>query len=191
MSIAAEPLILPVVDEPTRERRLRPVEAPVRRRRPRVAYAVLALAGAALIGAVQMGLSIATTQDSFVLSDLAQQNKELTWQAQAIEDDLAGVNSPQSLAVAATNLGLVVGGTANYLRLSDGAVIGAAGEPNWLSSVEPRGAGAVANALVSDTPTPAPGSATGDGVEPTQEGEPVVDPAVPPAADGLPTPSMQ
>lgn len=190
MSLAAEPL-LPLAPEPefadpARERRLRPVEAPARRRRPRLAYAILALAGAVLIGATQMVLSIAATQDSFVVADLTQHKKELTWQAQALEEDLAGLSSPQSLATAASGLGLVVGGPVNYLRLSDGAVVGAASEPIWRTTVDPNGAGAVPNALVAQRAATAAAAAAEEetaAAVPEQTG--------PPAAVGLPVPTTR
>ncbi|MDR6867802.1 hypothetical protein J2Y69_002410 [Microbacterium resistens] len=191
MSLAAEPLLLPTIDEPSRRRRLQAVERPARRRRPKLAYAIMALAGAALIGAIQIGLSIATTQDSFVVAKLTQENRELTWQAQAASEEIAGLSSPQALAVSAANLGLVVGGSANYLRLSDGALIGAGGEASQASTVDPRGAGAVPNALVSDTPKASAGASAAQGVQPKAENIPVVDTNVPPPAEGLPTPSFQ
>src|SRR5690606_15418967 len=49
----------------THDRRLRVVEEPSRRRRPRLVYGVVALVGALTIGAAQMALSIMTTQTSY------------------------------------------------------------------------------------------------------------------------------
>jgi len=190
MSLAAEPLLQPAADEPSRVRRLRAVENPSRRRRPRLAYAVVAMAGAALIGALQIGLTIATTQDSFVVAKLTEQNRELTWQAQAASEEIAGLSSPQALASSAASLGLVVGGNANYIRLSDGALIGAGGAGTTASTVDPRGAGAVPNALIADTPKTTAGDAATQGVQPTG-GSPAVDTNVPPPAQGLPTPSLR
>ncbi|WP_424935977.1 MULTISPECIES: hypothetical protein [Bacteria] len=191
MSLAAEPLLQPAVDEPTRGRRLRAVESPSRRRRPRLAYAIVAMAGAALIAALQIGLTIATTQDSFVVAQLTEQNRELTWQAQAASEEIAGLSSPQALASSAASLGLVVGGNANYIRLSDGALIGAGGAGATASTVDPRGAGAVPNALVSASSKPTAGETAGQGAQPGTGEAPVVDPNVPPPAQGLPTPSLR
>ncbi|MDA4894192.1 hypothetical protein PFZ55_45780 [Streptomyces sp. MS2A] len=187
MSLAAEPLLLPGTEEPGRERRLRPLERPASRRRPKLVYAIVALAGAGLIGIAQIALSIATTQDSFTVAQLTQQNKELTWQGQAAAEELAGLSSPQSLAAAAADLGLVVGGSANYIRLSDGALIGAGEGAGYASTVNPRGSGAVPNALVSDTPEETAGAPVSEGVEPVTE---TPDTNVPPQAEGLPTPSF-
>ena len=55
------------------ERRLHAVGAPAARR-PRLAYALVALGGAVLIAGAQIGLTLATTQDSFVLADLTSQS---------------------------------------------------------------------------------------------------------------------
>lgn len=189
MSVAQNALQRPRIDEALPSRHLHAVERPARRRRPRMAYAIVALAGAALIGGAQIALTIATTQDSFEVAKLSQQSKQLTWQAQAAAQDLDGISSPQSLATAASKLGLVVGGSASYLRLSDGAVIGAQGSAPTTSTVNPTGADGVPNALIRDTP-PATTSKTGAaGVEPkTQAPEPVV---VPPTAEGLPTPNTR
>ena len=190
MSLAENTLREPEFDEPIRSRHLRAVERPSRHRRPRLAYAVVALAGAALIAAAQIALSIATTQDSFAVSQLTQQNKELTWQAQAAAQDLDGVSSPQALATQAAKMGLVVGGSTNYLRLSDGAVIGAAGPAAWASTVDPTKNG-VANALVRDTPVNASSAKPGTGVQPKTGTTPATQPVAPPTAEGLPTPTIR
>jgi hypothetical protein len=208
MSLADRQPLQPEFDERSRSRHLRAVERPSRRRRPRLAYAVVALAGAGLIGGAQIALSIATTQDSFVVSQLTQRNKELTWQAEAAAQDLDGMSSPQALADAAAQMGLVVGGSTNYLRLSDGSVIGAAGPAATTSTVDPTGHNGVANALVRDTPTNASSASVPGGVQPKTETAPAADPAetapatdpaatapaaepdVPPTAEGLPTPTI-
>lgn len=191
MSLAQNALLTPEFDEPQRSRHLRAVERPARRRRPRVAYAVIALIGAAVIAGAQIALTIATTQDSFTAAKLTQQNKQLTWQAQAAAQDLDGISSPQSLAAEAAKLGLVVGGSASYLRLSDGGVIGAAGAAPTTSTVNPTGTNAVPNALVHDTP-PATAVPQGDaGVEPKAQETAPVQSEVPPPAEGLPTPTLR
>ncbi|MGW8483416.1 hypothetical protein ACWGJP_09765 [Microbacterium sp. NPDC055903] len=158
--MSAEAVLLPEHTRPERRRSLRPLEAPAPRRRPKLVYAVIALGGAALIALAQIGLTIATTQDSFVLKDLTSQNRALTLEAQALEDTLAGVSSPQALATKASELGMVVAGSASYLRLSDGAVAGAGSDAGWVSSVNPAGSGAVANALLDAKVPAAPAQET-------------------------------
>lgn len=191
MSLAQNARREPAVEEPRIPRHLRAVERPARRRRPRMAYAVVALAGAALIGGAQIALTIATTQDSFVVAKLSQQNRQLTWQAQAAAQDLDGISSPQALATAASRLGLVVGGSASYLRLSDGSVIGAQGPAPWASTVNPTGADGVPNALVRDTPPAATTTTGGAGVEPKAQEQAPAPAVVPPTAEGLPTPTIR
>ncbi len=106
-------------------RRLRVVEEPSRRRRPKLIYGVVALVGALTIGAAQMALSILTTQSSYELSTLSQEARQLTWQKQILYDDVAGLSSPQYLAANASALGMVIDEAPSYLRLSDGALLGA------------------------------------------------------------------
>ncbi|MBS1906048.1 MAG: hypothetical protein JST33_05645 [Actinobacteria bacterium] len=191
MSLAQDALLQPEFDDPQRSRHLRAVERPGRRRRPRMAYALVALAGAALIGGAQIALTIATTQDSYLADKLSQQNRQLNWQAQAAAQDLDGVSSPQSLAAQAAKLGLVVGGSASYLRLSDGGVIGAQGSAPWASTVNPTAGNGVPNALVHDTPPTTAAHPGGAGVEPKQNDAAPAQPSAPPTAEGLPTPTIR
>ena len=189
MSRATAAALLPEPQAPaTRpDRRLKPVTAPAPRRRPKLAYALIALSGAAAIGIGQIGLSLAITQDSFVLADLKAQERELNLQSSALSDDLAGISSPQMLATKAAELGLVVTGSASYLRLSDATIFGSNTGAGSQSTVDPRGNGAVHNALLQQ---PAP---------PAADEEPVVDEAVdtvdpnlpPPITEGLPSPSTR
>ncbi|MDQ0612451.1 hypothetical protein QF046_000092 [Microbacterium sp. W4I4] len=171
---------------PARTRWLRAVTAPAARRRPKLAGAVLAVGGALAIGAAQMGISLASTQDAFVLADLNSQQHELNLQKQALDDELVGLNSPQALASKAADLGLVVAGAASYLRLSDGAVLGAGHGADWISTVDPNGATKVGNSLIAPPVTPAQDTPAADATAQTAE------PALPPAiTDGLPSPTTR
>lgn len=169
-------------------RRLRSVAAPAVRRRPKLAYAALAVGGALAIGAAQMGLSLASTQDAFVLAQLNNQQYDLSLQKRALSDDLVGLNSPQALASKADALGLVIAGSASYLRLSDGKVLGAGHGAEWISTINLDGAGAVGNALL--TPPPVEATETDTPADSTaQDGG---DPALPPTVtDGLPSPTTR
>lgn len=193
----ALPRPAPHVDAPRAEpsRRLTPVTAPAPRRRPRLGYAALAVGGALAIGAAQMGISLATTQDAFVLAGLNTQQHELGLQKQSLHEQLIGISSPQSLAQKADALGLVVAGSASYLRLSDGQVLGAGDSASWASTVNPNGGTAIGNALLAPPPPPpaadtvpvlddaAPADAAADAVGVPSE------PAAPPVVTGgLPTP---
>jgi len=186
---AAEPLLQP---EPRRqtprrsERQLTAVTAASPRRRPKLVYALVALGGAAAIGIAQIGLSLAITNDSFVLADLSSQQRELNLQASALQDELAGTSSPQLLASKAAELGMVVAGSASYLRLSDSAVVGAGAGTDARSSVDPNGAGAVHNALLEAQAAQAAAEAE------KNEDPNAPDPDLPPPiTDGLPSPTTR
>jgi hypothetical protein len=169
-------------------RHLRPLER--RRRRPRVLYAIVAISGAVAIGAAQMGLSIATTESTYRLSALTQQQRELTWQKQELYDEVSGLSSPQYLAANAAALGMVIDASPTYLRLSDGKIIGSGKAATGRSSVDALRKGAVGNALVTDTPLVTDPDATIKGAPVEVE----VDSAgtvPPPITDGLPTPTTR
>lgn len=89
-------LLRPTERVPSSGRRLRVVEEPSRRRRPKLVYGIVALAGALAIGTAQMALSIMTTQSSYELSALTQEARQLTWQKQILADDVAGLSSPST-----------------------------------------------------------------------------------------------
>lgn len=186
---AVRPNVRPERVAPARtERPLRPVTTPATRSRPKLAYALIALGGAAAIGAAQIGLSLAITNDSFVLADLVSQQREMNLQTSALQDDLAGISSPQLLATKASELGMVVAGSASYLRLSDSAVLGANLGADWRSTVDPRGAGAVHNALLEDELLKVAG-----GEEAGETGTATTpDPHLPPPiTEGLPSPTTR
>ncbi|WP_460773407.1 hypothetical protein [Microbacterium sp. GXF7504] len=172
-------------------RRLTPLERPARRRRPRLAYGILAVAGAVAIAAAQMLLSVLSTQSSFEISSLTQQQKELTWQKQILYDEVAGLSSPQYLAANAAALGMVINESPSYLRLSDGAILGAQLPSEASSSVDALGRNLVSNTLVTGTPLVTAPQATVEGLPvPATDAVVETDPATPPPlTDGLPTPA--
>jgi hypothetical protein len=172
-------------------RRLRAVDAPARRRRPKLVYGIVAVIGAISIGAAQMTLSIMTTQSSYELSALSGLQRDLTYQKQILYDDVAGLSSPQYLAANAASLGMVIDESPNYLRLSDGALLGAGDFSYGSSSVDAIGRGAVPNALITDTPLVTDPDATIQGAPVETTDVPVggVANTPPPITDGLPTPS--
>ena len=150
-----------------------------------------------------MWLSVLTTQGSYELSDLRSTQRELGWQTQMLYDDVAGLSSPQYLAANASALGMVINESPNYLRLSDGAILGAGQVALGASSVDAIGRGGVPNALITDTPLVTepdatiagapviaaetnPDGTTTDGVAPDGVSISNTPPAL---TDGLPTPS--
>ncbi|WP_292867442.1 hypothetical protein [Microbacterium sp.] len=169
-------------------RRLHAIPAPTRRRRPRLAYGIVAVAGAIAIAVAQMVLSIMTTQTSYQLSSLTSQQRQLTWQKQILTDEVAGLSSPQYLAANAAALGMVIDESPSYLRLSDGKLLGPSQAAAGTSSVDPLHRGAVPNSLIASTPLVTQPDATIDGV-PTPT-DPSTDATTPvPLTDGLPVPS--
>ncbi|MFS6531038.1 hypothetical protein V8Z69_12490 [Microbacterium aurugineum] len=169
---------------PTREpqRRLQPVMRPAVRRKPKLAYALVALGGALAIGAAQVGFSLAITQDSFTLAALSSQQRELDLRSHALQEELTGLSSPQVLASSAADLGMVVAGSPSYLRLSDGALFGTGAGAEGISTVNPDGAAAVANSLIVEPPPAETVTDDGDTAQTT--------PDLPPAiTDGLPSPT--
>jgi hypothetical protein len=177
---------------PAPARRLSAVDAPARRR-PRLAYGVLAVAGAVAIALAQMGLSILTTQGGYEVAQLTQQQRDLTYQKQILYDEVAGLSSPQYLAANAAALGLVTGDAPSYLRLSDGAVVGSGAAATGGSSVDAIGRGSVQNALIAQTPLITAPDATIQGVpQAPVEPDPVTGSTTPPPiTDGLPTPATR
>ncbi|MDR6690840.1 hypothetical protein J2X55_001739 [Microbacterium sp. 1154] len=201
---AIDAAFLPDFPTPVRERRLTVVPATARRRAPRRLFGVIAVLGALAIVLVQMGLGILTTQSSFEISSLTQQQRDLTYQKQILSDESAGLSSPQYLAANAAALGMVIDESPTYLRLSDGAVIGSDKPADSASSVDAKGRGSVSNALISGVPlvtdpaaattengaaTPAPAA---PGASAPAEAAPTPQSATPPPiSDGLPTPATR
>ena len=179
------------VDAPSR--RLRVVDGPSRRRRPKLFYGIVAVLGAFLIAGAQMALSIMTTQGTYELSALTQEQRDLTYQKQILYDDVAGLSSPQYLAANAASLGMVINESPSYLRLSDGAILGPSQVAMGASSVDVLGRGSVPNALITETPLITAPDATIDGVtvDETVVPDAGVDNTPPPLTDGLPTPTTR
>ena len=121
-----------------------------------------------------MALSVLTTQGSYQIADLTSQQRQLDWEKQMLYDDVAGLSSPQYLAANASALGMVINESPSYLRLSDGAILGASQVAVGASSVDAIGRGAVANALITDTPLVTDPDATIQGapVAPRRSGRP-------------------
>ncbi|MGO1411136.1 hypothetical protein [Microbacterium sp. JB110] len=138
-------------ETPEPRRRLRALERPEGRRRPRTVYAVVAMFGVILIAGAQIVLSMLTTQDSYAVAELMQERRDLTLQQQGLEDAVAGLSSPQYLAANAADLGMVIDGAPKFLRLSDGKVTGTGASSTWNSSVDVSPS-QVGNALIADTP---------------------------------------
>lgn len=139
-----------------RENAPRPVRAvpaaAARRARPKLAYAVVAVAGVLAMVIVQLLLSVGLSQGAYEISSLQRQETTLGWKMQSASDDLLEVSSPQFIAANAQALGMVINGTPAYLRLSDGAVIGVPAAATAETSIPVGAATLVANSLLDGVP---------------------------------------
>ncbi|WP_022893350.1 hypothetical protein [Agromyces subbeticus] len=130
-------------------RRLRPAPERAVRQKPRLAYAVIALGGVAIIIVAQLLLSIAVTQGAYEIDGLQTQQGTLTREEQKLAEELDRVESPQFLATKAEGLGMVPNANPVYLRLSDGAVLG---QPTAATGGASASAPLVPNALIDGVP---------------------------------------
>ncbi len=92
---------------------------------PRATFVVLlvSLLVGGLIGLLMLNTVLA--RDAFVLDSFKERGRALADREQALEREVELLRSPQSLAVRATELGMVPAGPPAFLRLPDGAVLGA------------------------------------------------------------------
>lgn len=188
MSIA-EVDLQPFDERPARARRsrdLHAVEQQSPRRKPRLAYALTAIAGAGIIAAAQLGLSILTAQGSYELASVQSEHRQLTLDRQALSDELAGLSSPQYLAANAAALGMVIDSSPSYLRLSDARISGAGEGATATSTVNVSSGNAASNALVADEPLVTDRDATIGAMSQAEVPEAVE--TAPPLDGGLPTP---
>jgi cell division protein FtsL len=181
-AIATRPSVAPVRRQPAR-RPLRAVPASdARKARPKLAYALWTVGGVAAIFIAQLLLSVALSHGAYEISGLRSQITELGYQKESLGEELETLSSPQYVATAAQELGMVVNSTPAYLRLSDGAVLGQPGEAGGASSIPLGPTEYVGNAAVDALP----GATTGT----EEEGAPAEDAESTPVTfeDGLPSP---
>ena len=137
------------------DRHLRALPAPSVRRAPRLVHGVLALAGLAGIVAAQLGLSVVISEGAYTLSALGTASSELARTEQTLAEDVAVLSSPQHVAVAADELGMLAGQPSQFLTLSGAAT---AGGPDALHMQVPaldRFGMYVPNALLAEQPAAA------------------------------------
>jgi hypothetical protein len=171
------------------ERRHIEIVSPSTHARPRIVYALSAVACIGAIVVAQLLLSVGISQGAYEISALRASQVELSRTADSVSEDLIRVSSPQSLAANAEALGMISSSTPAYLRLSDGAVLGA---PISASGGQAGAAALVPNALLTGatlvSQLPAGGQGTG-----VAAAAPVI--ATAPAAvavtDGLPSPTTR
>jgi cell division protein FtsB len=91
-------------------------------RAPFITLVVLLLAGG-LLGLLALNTVLA--QDAFRLHSLSVEGKELADREQVLEREVETLRTPRNLAARARELGMVQSGSPAFLRLEDGAVLGA------------------------------------------------------------------
>ena len=124
MSSLASPRVRssrPGVSKP--QKRLRIVAAPKSQpnRTPFVAV-VIVLLSASLVGLIFMSTMLQA--QAFTIAELNKEATSLETAQQSLTHDLERMQSPQGVASAAANLGMVPNTNPVFLRLSDGKVIG-------------------------------------------------------------------
>jgi hypothetical protein len=97
-----------------------------RKARPKVFYAMITVGGLFAVLIAQLLLSIVVSDGAYEIAALQQQQRELARDEQQLTEALHVLESPQHLAANAVALGMVTSTGTAYLRLADGAVLGAA-----------------------------------------------------------------
>ena len=116
--------------------------APVVTPRAPFVLLVLTVVVSGVLGILVLNTKI--NENAFRLHDLQQRQTALDVQEEQLQQELAELESPGSLAAAARRLGLVPAGTPAFIRLPDGRVLGvpqpASGQPS-ITSQQNTGAG--------------------------------------------------
>lgn len=109
-----------------------------KRLRPSVISAMVFGIGLALVFAVQLSLNMVLTQDAYHLRGLEAQQRQLATEVQIIQEQVASLGSPQNLADAANQLGMVANPSAVLLDIQFHKVFGkptpAIGDASGLAS---------------------------------------------------------
>ena len=165
-----------------------------RKARPRIIYAFTAVTGIVVIILAQLLVSVGISQGAFEIGALQKSQVELGRTADSVSEDLIRVSSPQNLAANAEALGMVSNSTPAYLRLSDGAVLGA---PSSATGSQAAAASLVPNSLLTGVPLVTQQAAGGSGTgvaAPTAATAAAAGSTAPLAVavtDGLPSPTTR
>lgn len=137
-----------------------------KRARPRAAYALMTVGGLFAILVAQLLLSIVVSEGAYQIAGLQQEQRELTRDQQVLSEELQVLESPQHLAANAEALGMVTNSGTAYLRLADGAVLGAPVAAKASNGIRlgPDGGPLIANQLLDGVPVTAaePTASTSD-----------------------------
>lgn len=89
-------------------------------RRPTAMYALLAVAAVAVVGAIQLAISITLAQGSYEIASLTNESAQLSRTTQSLQETITVRESPQYLAKQAHKLGMTSSANTTFVRLSDG-----------------------------------------------------------------------
>jgi len=128
--------------------------APLRRGSAAFGIICATLLAVGLVGLLLLNTVLA--QGSFTLHDLRATSDQLSDTQGALTQSLAASKSPASLATRATRMGMLPGGSAAFLRLSDGKVVGVAEAATRGSGFTVVGTTAPPPPVVKLTARPAP-----------------------------------
>jgi hypothetical protein len=122
-----------------------------RRARPRIAYAIVAVAALGILLLAQLGISMVLSQGAYQLNSLTAEQTTLSRTQQSLSEDLRVLDSPQNLARNAQALGMIANSTPVYLDPKTGRVYGT---PTPATPDEATGntANQVPNSLLDDVP---------------------------------------
>jgi cell division protein FtsL len=123
-----------------------------RRARPKVVYAGVVVASLVVLMLAQLALSIALSDGAYTIDSLETTQKQQARAEQQLSEDLGRLSSPQNLAVNAEALGMVQNANPVWLRMSDGAVIGAPAAAGGDQGVLGGAGSKVANGLLAGVP---------------------------------------
>jgi hypothetical protein len=140
--------------EQTRERHIEIVSTREQKKaRPRVFYAVVAVAGLFALFIIQLLLSIVVSDGAYRVAALQTEQRDLGRQQQALSEQLDLLASPQNLATQAEGLGMVLSATSPvFLRVTDGAVLGGEAATAEGATVIGAGGDLVPNSLLGSVP---------------------------------------
>jgi len=141
--------------------RLVPTGAPPARRAPFVVL-ILGLLAGALVGLLL--LNTARSQDSFTVSDLTKRGAVLSQREQEMQRAVEAAEAPGQLAQRARDLGMVPNANPLFIRLPDGAVLGAPSGSSTPHIATPASPDTTASAPASAAPAdPAPATGPAEG----------------------------
>lgn len=122
-----------------------------RRARPRIAYAVVAVAALGILLLAQLGISMVLSQGAYTLNSLSAEQTNLSRTQQSLSEDLRVLDSPQNLARNAQALGMIANSTPVYLDPKTGRVYGTP-TPAVADQATAATTNQVPNSLLDDVP---------------------------------------